>query len=1525
MRIRLAHSDIFHDSDLATSVDELLGQAMKRLVNLFRANRKHNSSAGRSGRHGQRSLGAEALEKRELLANDVLAAHNYQIAADVNHDYKVTARDALTIINYISKNGFQDFRDAAPGSMSKFVDVNGDNKVTLGDALGVLNAMGRGEGVDELVEIRINPRTADDAAFGTEFNQSTRELTVGVNEVFNLEIQYNDLRNRIGGDFGVFALFTDILTSLPSTLEPAVTETQIVTVGGNIRSAATGTLQFSLSNAPTQIVTVPFDPGTFSEDTFVDALVALGYDASDVSVVLLAQEDDVNGPFEFQIRYTNFDLVDQNLPNLLLSGTFAAAGGAALTVTTPTEEILPRNQDGTINGIAFGLSLDFRSRTFGNNERFFGLLPLGEFNGTTGFAGVGAAGRLVESVPAAGNGRLIEPFDAFSIPVRVRSEITDPAGLRLSLQAQDGLIELYDPNLTDGGTDEGLPANRVLVNLEVSGTDATDGFGELIIRTGVTNVIVMAGDSSLNATEDTTAMLNLASLVTVTGSTAVPVFTVTTQAARGTASFSGSTLTYVPAGNDFTTTPLTIVYTATAGGASDTGTITVNIAAVNDAPVFTADPARSTTVGTPLTIAISDLLGNDLPGPANETGTVSIGTVTSPTATGATVVITGTNIVYTPLAGVTGPDTINYLISDGTLTAPATLAVNVNAAGVVVVANDATLPVTEDINATLNLSTLVTVTGSTTAPTFTITTQPARGIGTLAGSTLTYAPAMDDFTTTSLTLVYTATVGTSSDTGTITINIAPVNDPPVFVADTAVTATTATPLTIAVSTLVANDRPGPANETGTVSVGTVTAATTGGGNAVLSGTNIVYTSAAGFTGSDTINYTISDGSLTAPATLSVTVSAAGVVTVVANDATLPVTEDVNATLNLATLTTVTGSTGTPVFTITTQAARGVGTINGSTLTYAPAANDFTTTALTLVYTATVGTVSDTGTITINIAAVNDAPVFTADPARSTNRGTALTVAISELLANDRPGPANETGTVVIGTVTAATTQGGTAVINGTNIVYTPTATFTGSDTINYTISDGTLTAAATLTVNVVAPGAVTVAAGDATLTFAEDGAAQTQNLASLTTVTGSTAAATFTIVTQPARGTLVLSGSTATYTPAANDFTTTPLSFVYRATVGSTSDTGTVTINISAVNDAPIATADAIFARPNITSTFAVSVLTGNDRPGPANEVGQSVTLTAVNANSNTQGTVSLVGGNVIYTPPAGVTTGTDTFSYTISDGSLTATGVVTVTIAEFIPSTVAGTIFTDFLVSLANPIRNGVQDANEPSMGGLTVRLTSPANANITSTAINQTRMTNGEGEYSFGSLPPGTYTVSFEAPETIIVGSRIPGSLPTTGGTATSFQIVIGTPGGLNATGNNFTILGTQGAAADTLDLLVSQQIIRNSGVAGINGTALIALDATGDQQFFSLGNGYEDVVFAELALNERGTAALLSLLHDDGSVSTSLLGSGDFMTSRNGRVVRLIGTAARFATTDSPAEVLAAEFGDYRDSIDEIMRSM
>jgi DNA/RNA endonuclease G (NUC1) len=145
---------------------------------------------------------------------------------------------------------------------------------------------------------------------------------------------------------------------------------------------------------------------------------------------------------------------------------------------------------------------------------------------------------------------------------------------------------------------------------------------------------------------------------------------------------------------------------------------------------------------------------------------------------------------------------------------------------------------------------------------------------------------------------------------------------------------------------------------------------------------------------------------------------------------------------------------------------------------------------------------------------------------------------------------------------------------------------------------------------------------------------------------------TYTIVTPPANGGLTGSGANRTYTPNPNYFGSD--SFTYKVNDGTgDSNTATVSITVSEVNDPPTAANDAKSTNHNTALTFPASDLAANDTRGPANEAAQTLTVTSVTATASTNGTVDLNAGNVTYTPNNGFS-GAASFSYQVCDNGTT-------------------------------------------------------------------------------------------------------------------------------------------------------------------------------------------------------------------------------------------------------------------------------
>ena len=126
---------------------------------------------------------------------------------------------------------------------------------------------------------------------------------------------------------------------------------------------------------------------------------------------------------------------------------------------------------------------------------------------------------------------------------------------------------------------------------------------------------------------------------------------------------------------------------------------------------------------------------------------------------------------------------------------------------------------------------------------------------------------------------------------------------------------------------------------------------------------------------------------------------------------------------------------------------------------------------------------------------------------------------------------------------------------------------------------------------------------------------------------------TYSVTGQPQHGTLSGTGANLVYTPDADYYGTD--GFTFKASDG-TADSNTATINITVteVNDAPTAATDSKTTDEDTPLVFPAGELLTNDSAGP-NEAGQMLTVTQVISTANTNGQVSLSGGQVTYQPDA--------------------------------------------------------------------------------------------------------------------------------------------------------------------------------------------------------------------------------------------------------------------------------------------------
>lgn len=169
-------------------------------------------------------------------------------------------------------------------------------------------------------------------------------------------------------------------------------------------------------------------------------------------------------------------------------------------------------------------------------------------------------------------------------------------------------------------------------------------------------------------------------------------------------------------------------------------------------------------------------------------------------------------------------------------------------------------------------------------------------------------------------------------------------------------------------------------------------------------------------------------------------------------------------------------------------------------------------------------------------------------------------------------------------------------------------------------------------------------------------------------------------VSIPPEVTLIGVDGRFTFVPVAN-FNGSVL-FTYRVSDGVlvSNNIGTATLTVREVNDAPTAVNDTFSSNEDVVLTLTSAQILANDSKGPANESAQTLTITGVSSLSSQGGTVSLVSGQITYTPPTDFS-GNDLITYTISDNGTTAglpaplssTGTITITVRDKNDKPIAG------------------------------------------------------------------------------------------------------------------------------------------------------------------------------------------------------------------------------------------------------------
>ena len=360
-------------------------------------------------------------------------------------------------------------------------------------------------------------------------------------------------------------------------------------------------------------------------------------------------------------------------------------------------------------------------------------------------------------------------------------------------------------------------------------------------------------------------------------------------------------------------------------------------------------------------------------------------------------------------------------------------------------------------------------------------------------------------------------------------------------------------------------------------------------------------------------------------------------TVTITDNDTPTASDVSATTNEDTpvdITLVGSGAGSLTYSIVSNPTNGTVSLSGSTATYTPNANYNGSDSFT--YKVNTGvTDSNVATASITVTSVNDAPV-TSTLVATTNEDTSVDI---DIVATDVDGDA------LTYVVTSSPTNG-TLTMTGSVVTYTPNANYNGSDSFSYRVNDGTINSNATvpITVNPINDPPVS---SDKTVTTNEDISLPIDITATDVEGDGSI---NYTIVSAPTNGSVSVVGNIATYIPSANYNGTD--SFTYKANDGTDDgNTATVSIIITAVDDASV-------AQPQ-------SITTNEDTPKSFNLIATEVdgdALTYAIAAAPANGTVTLSGNTATYTPDTNYN-GSDSFQFSVNDGTTTTIATVSITV----------------------------------------------------------------------------------------------------------------------------------------------------------------------------------------------------------------------------------------------------------------------
>jgi S-layer protein len=365
-------------------------------------------------------------------------------------------------------------------------------------------------------------------------------------------------------------------------------------------------------------------------------------------------------------------------------------------------------------------------------------------------------------------------------------------------------------------------------------------------------------------------------------------------------------------------------------------------------------------------------------------------------------------------------------------------------------------------------------------------------------------------------------------------------------------------------------------------------------------------------------------------------------------------------------------------------------------------------------------------LAVKVTNVNEAPTAAAAQSVSGTEDVAATVTVA---ATDVDGDtlSYTAGAASHGTVTGAA---------GGVFTYTPTANYNGTDSFVVTASDGkggTVNQTVNLTL---------AAVNDAPTVAATQSVSGTEDVAATVTVAATDVDGDTLSYTAGAasHGTVTGgAGGVFTYTPTANYNGTD--SFVVTASDGKGGTVNqTVNLTLAAVNDAPVAVADAT-ASVVVGQSVTINVL-ANDTDVDGNTLTISGTPTVTSGG----GTVSVSGNQLVYT--AGSAGGGATIAYKITDGNAVVDGLTqAVSIGEAVLTPAAASV---------NEGQNVVFNLTGAPSTTYAVQVTSSNLAEVSSALISVTTNASGAASLTYATTADRLTEASAQSVSANIIGTQ-------------------------------------------------------------------------------------------------------------------------------------------------------------------------